>query len=57
MTIFVLDVPMNLHLKFHKNLASNNGDVADIEFVWVVLVGGGVCKVIFVANPTKVMLN
>ena len=48
---------MNLHLKFHKNRASNNGDVADIEFVWVVLVGGVVCKVIFVSNPTKVLLG
>ena len=48
---------MNLRLKFHKNRASNNGDVADIEFVWVVLVGGVVCKVIFVSNPTKVLLG
>ena len=56
-SISVQDVPMNLHLKFHKNRASNNGDVADIEFVWVVLVGGVVCKVIFVSNPTKVLLG
>ena len=55
----VLDVPRSLHLKFHQNWFSNSLDIADIEFVWVVGGGGGgvVCKVIFVSNPTKVMLN
>ena len=39
--VSVLDVPKNLHFKFHQN-----------QFVWVV-----VCKVIFMSNPTKVMLG
>ena len=33
----ILDVPNNLHLKFHQNQVSNNWDIANIEFVW----GGG----------------
>ena len=44
-----LDVPMNLHLKYHQNHVSNSWDIADIEFVWV---GGVVCTVIFMSNPT-----
>ena len=51
----VLDVPRNLHLKFHQNRVSNRREIADIEFLWV---GGEVvCKVIFVSDPTKVMLG
>ena len=30
----VLDVPMNLHLKFHQNRVSNSWDIGNIEFVW-----------------------
>ena len=36
--ISVIDVPMNLHLKFHQNRVSNSWDITNIEFVW----GGGV---------------
>ena len=53
----VLDVPRNLPLKFYKNQVSNSLDIADIEFVWVGVVGGVVCKVIFTSNPTNVMLS
>ena len=37
----VLEVPRNLPLKFGQNRASNSWDIADFEFVWVVVVGGG----------------
>ena len=33
----VLDVPRNLHLKFHQNWASNSGDIANIEFLFGVV--------------------
>ena len=50
-------IPRNLHLKFHQNQISYSWDIADIEFVWVLLVSWVVCKVIFGSNPTKVMLG
>ena len=51
-SISVLDVPRSLHLKFHQNRVSNTCYIANIEFVrWGV--GGVVCKVIFMSNPTK----
>ena len=46
----VLDFPKNLYLKFHQNRVTNSWDIADDEFVWVVVVvggGGDGCKVIF----------
>ena len=52
----VLDVPKKLPLKFHSNRVSNSRDIADIEILWGGVVGG-VCKVIFVSNQTKVMLG
>ena len=36
----VLDVHRNLPLKFHQNRVSNSWDIADIEFLWWVVVGG-----------------
>ena len=53
-SISILDVPMNLRLKFHQNRISNSWDIGNIEFLWW---GGGwgggvVCKVIFMSNPT-----
>ena len=30
----VLDVPRNLHVKFHQIRVSNSWDIADIEFLW-----------------------
>ena len=47
-------LPAKLVLNFHQNWVSNRCDIANIDFLWVV--GWGVCKVIFVSNPTKVML-
>ena len=49
--IVVVD-PRNLPLKFSQNRDSNNGNIADIEFVWKV-----VCRVIFMSNPTYDMLS
>ena len=51
-SISVLDVPMNLCIKFHQNRVSNSWDIGNIEFVWWGMGGGVVCKVIFVSNPT-----
>ena len=54
--VFVVDDPRNLPLKFGQYQISNSSDIADIEFLW--WVGGSVlCKVIFMSNPTKVMLS
>ena len=56
----VLNVHRNLPLRFHQNRISNSWDIADIEFLWwvVVVVGcGRVCKAIFVSNPTYVELS
>ena len=47
----VLDVHRNLPLKVHQNRVSHSWDIADIEFGGV----GGVCKVIFMSNPTVVL--
>ena len=56
--ISVLDVPRNLRLKSHQYRVSNSRDIANIEFLWWLGVGGGVvCKVIFVSNPVYVMLR
>ena len=49
----VLDVPMNLHLKFHQNRVSNSWDIANIEFVWV----GGYAKSFSCLTQLKVMLG
>ena len=47
--------PMNLRLKFRQNRVNySSWDIADIEILWV---GGVVCIVIFVSNPTKIMLG
>ena len=40
----VLDVPRSLPLKFEQNQVSNSWDIADIEFLWVVVGGGGGVK-------------
>ena len=53
----VLDIPRKLHLKFQQNRVSNSWDIASIEFLWWVVGGGVACKVIFMSNPTKVMLG
>ena len=57
----VQDLPRNIPLKFLQNCVSNSGAIASIEFLWVDGVAGWwvgvVCKVIFVSNPTKVMLG
>ena len=37
----VQDGPRILLLKFGQNWVINSWDIADIEFVWVVVVGGG----------------
>ena len=51
----VLNVARNLLLLFYQNWVSNSWDIAGFEFLWV---GWWVvCKVIFVSNPTKVMLD
>ena len=46
----------NLPLEFHQNPVSNSWDIDDIEFLWGWVVGG-ICKVIFMSNSTKVMLG
>ena len=43
-------------LKFGQNRMSKSQDIADIEFP-VVGGGGWWCKVIFMSDPTKVMLG
>ena len=49
----VLDVTRTPCLKFHQNRVSNSWDIANIEFLWWGVGGGGVvCKVIFMSNPT-----
>ena len=53
----LLDVPRFLLLRFDENQVSNSLDIADIEFVWVGVVVGVVCKVIFTYNPTNIMLS
>ena len=59
--VSVWDAPRSLHLKFYKNWVSNSGAIASIEFLWVDGVAGWwvgvVCKVIFMSNPTKVILD
>ena len=47
-SISILDVPMDLCLKFHYNWVSNSWDIANSEFLW----WGVVCKVIFMSSPT-----
>ena len=37
----VQDSPMNLRLKFRQNWVSNSWDIADIEFLWWWVGGGG----------------
>ena len=51
----LLNMVTGVYLKFGQDWASNSfgysWNCGDIEFVW----GGGVCKVIFVSNPTTVL--
>ena len=47
----VQDGPRNLRLKFCQNWFSNSRDIADIEFVVVVVVGGGGVQTHFRVKP------
>ena len=52
--------PGSLTLKFGQNRISNSWDIDDLELLVVVVVGGWWwwwCKVIFMSNPTFIMLG
>ena len=57
-SISVLDVPMNLHTKFHKNRVSNsNRDICNIEIVWGVGGVGWYAKSFSCLTQLKVMFG
>ena len=51
LAVIVVVNPRNPPWKFGNNRVGNSWDIADVEFP----VGGGVCKVIFMSNPTVVL--
>ena len=55
-SISVLDVPMNLRLKFHQNRVSNSWDIGNIEFMWVGW-GGWYAKSFSCLTQLKIMLG